>query len=164
MRFQKFQVTCFFKLVKPRSLDAISDPDEQASNGAVLFLTLLIKEHSVDDVPRFIKSLITKLRSITTGRSKCRAGILALITIAATQNPTAVLEELLQNDASFCERNTVLGEIWRKLGSQNVTGENVWNILRDKITNTETFSIANALYTNSRRSSKVVYIFTSIFF
>ena len=124
----------------------------------MLFLTLIVKEHSVSDVSRFIRSIISKLRSIASSRAKCRAGLLALVSIAATQSPLMVIDELLQNESAFAElnrTNSVSGEIWRKLGGQNVTGEQVWDILREKITNTETFSLSNAMYGGSRRSSKV---------
>lgn len=47
-----------------------------------------------------------------------------------------------------------MSEIWRKLGSQNITGETVWNILKQQIEETETFSVADA-FSNARRNSKV---------
>ena len=47
-----------------------------------------------------------------------------------------------------------MSEIWRKLGGQNITGETVWNILKQKIEQTETFSLADT-FSNARRNSKV---------
>ena len=134
--------------------DGISDIDEQAANGAVLFLTLLVKEHSVADVPLVIKSLISKLQTLHQNRVKCRTGILALISIAATQKPQEVISELLRNETNFSEKNSTMSEIWRKLGGQNITGETVWNILKQKIEQTETFSLADT-FSNARRNSKV---------
>ena len=134
--------------------DGISDIDEQAANGAVLFLTLLVKEHSVADVPLVVKSLISKLQTLHQNRVKCRTGILALISIAATQKPQEVISELLRNETNFSEKNSTMSEIWRKLGGQNITGETVWNILKQKIEQTETFSLADT-FSNARRNSKV---------
>jgi hypothetical protein len=115
-------------------------------------------------VNQFISSLITKLRSISTSRAKCKAGILALITMTATQNPHDVIDQLLQNDASYADRNSILGEIWRRLGAHTATGQILWEILKNKIETTETFSMANALYGNtSRRSSKVILNFRKFF-
>lgn len=134
--------------------DGISDIEEQAANGAVLFLTLLVKERSVADVPLVVKSLISKLQTLHQNRVKCRTGILALISIAATQKPQEVISELLRNEAIFFEKNSTMSEIWRKLGGQNITGETVWNILKQKIEQTETFSLADT-FSNARRNSKV---------
>ena len=134
--------------------DGISDIDEQAANGAVLFLTLLVKEHSVADVPLVVKSLISKLQTLHQNRVKCRTGILALISIAATQKPQEVISELLRNETNLSDKNSTISEIWRKLGGQNITGETVWNILKQKIEQTETFSLADT-FSNARRNSKV---------
>ena len=84
------------------SSDALTDPDEQASNGAVLFLNIILKKHELTrqhEMQQFVKSLLVKLRLIhgQSHRNKCRAGILSLFAIASSQQPDLSIDQLLEN-------------------------------------------------------------------
>lgn len=86
-------------------LDSLSDPDEQAANGAVLFLNIILKHHEIQteaEMSQFVKSLLVKLRLVRgQQRSKCHAGILSLFVIAANQQPVMTINKLLENRDQF---------------------------------------------------------------
>ena len=135
-------------------LDAISDPDEQAANGAVLFLTLLAEEYPIQDVRPLMKTLIGKLRRLPNSHVKSRAGILSIFAIISAQSPDDVIDELIQGDKSFCDVNSLYTHIWRHLAPKPFIGEQFWKILREKICFGEIFSDCTTLY-NGRRPSKI---------
>ena len=85
--------------------DSLSDPDEQAANGAVLFLNIILKRHEIQteaEMSQFVKSLLVKLRLVRgQQRSKCHAGILSLFVIAANQQPAMTIDKLLENRNLF---------------------------------------------------------------
>ena len=98
-------VSRFFLFIQILILDSLSDPDEQAANGAVLFLNIILKHHEIQteaEMSQFVKSLLVKLRLVRgQQRSKCHAGILSLFVIAANQQPVMTINKLLENRDLF---------------------------------------------------------------
>ena len=85
-------------------LECLSDSDEQASNGACVYLNILLTKHQIQsqlECAQFVKLALSKLRFLSSAdklhaRTKCRHGILTLFAIVTTQNPQWMIDELLR--------------------------------------------------------------------
>ena len=52
------------------------------------------------------------------------------------------------------ERHTIIGEVWRKLGSQGEESQKIWKIVQSQMSTIEPFSVGPS-FSGARRSSKV---------